>query len=448
LGTHTNHVDGTPYVTAGVCDSCHGVEGTELWDVTPTWGDPDGADCRTCHTGLVSTYTKASSGTVTAPDKSTALTVGHNVPTGNPNYTVTDNLAANKTCEECHISLTTGHVDGLGNDNRLIGAFSCNDCHTDGGSRNAEATVRVMTHDNTDGGYTLKKQADFGKACFACHDPHGSSNIAMIHDSQTKQNSVDPDTPLYNGAKIFSGDVVFGDFNSFDPVAGSNLQAICATCHTATAHNNQAGTGTHNEGLDCQSCHDHNQAVGGFMPTGGTACNDCHGNPPRFDDPRMPHGGNYGAHEVHTIVASDDPSEDTSDCGVCHIGAESYTLSPAGTHMDGSTDGDLMAGITNDNCTSACHNSASGADGSWSDADGLSCNACHGNAPADVRHTAHTVTAGKACSACHQTDVQAPGPLSHISAPDSGVDDAADVADMGDAQPDEAAVDFSGGSTS
>ena len=411
-GTHSGHVDGqvTKLSAAASCDACHGID---AGDSTPVWTNPSSTTCSSCHSGATTTsYTKRGGATVTAPAKALAATVGHNRPTASGAYPVTGKPAGNKQCSACHLTtIGTGHVDGLGNGDLLVGGFSCESCHTAAGSRSAEATVRVKTHDNRDPAYTLQKRADFTKTCLACHDPHGTQNGAMLERVRTAQNAKD-------ASGNFGGDVTFTAMtgsDSFDEDDGTgNLDDICATCHTTTLHNARAVAGTHQQGTNCTTvCHGHNSDKGGFMPSGGTACNDCHGNPPTLADNRP--AGKAGVHAAHVKVAGHSESEDKFDCDVCHPGAASFTLG----HADGSVA--LAAGITNGTCSTACHYSGNdGAgpnvdDGYWTDTDGLNCSSCHywGNPPTRAgnvvsgnrealsdTHNKH-FDANKACITCH-----------------------------------------------
>ncbi|MDT8442159.1 MAG: CxxxxCH/CxxCH domain-containing protein [Desulfuromonadales bacterium] len=438
--THSGHVDGVPTTLAvsTSCDVCHGVENSAAWDVSPIWGTPASVDCRTCHIGAV--VTSYNAGAVIAPDKSLASSIGHNLTGGN--YAVTGNPAANMDCTACHLSSINGEADHVGGvaAKLLLGGFSCEACHTSGGSRNAEATVNVQTHSNMDADYTGQKRADFSVQCLACHDPHGAgSNIAMVAEVKTD----------------FAGTVVFTNTtgaDSFDELDADNVDDICATCHTTTVHNNLAVAGTHKEGDNCLTCHGHTEAnaYGGFMPQGGTACNDCHGNPPTASDDRP--AGKAGVHEMHVNVSSHEESEDKFDCEVCHPGASTFTLSHADSLVS------LAPGVTNGTCASACHYSGVD-DGSWNDSDGLNCDSCHywsasptgagnianGNSEAlSLTHNKH-FDSGKACTVCHpDNSTDTAFPRTHIDDHDAwdlnAINDGTVLIDRGGALQDEATI--------
>jgi predicted CxxxxCH...CXXCH cytochrome family protein len=391
-GGHADHINGTVNIDYGKCNVCHAVDAGET---APQWGQPATRDCKTCHIGTLDSNVEGR----IAPKKSAALTTGHGLTSGGYGAP-TNKSAANKDCTVCHNTSQAGHFNGSAG-NKLLSASGsdCRSCH-DGSSATA-----VLTHSNQQNGFgshSLKNPgiAAFTKVCTACHDPHGTSNKAMIINLQADQNARDPDGS--DPAKQYRGNVVFSAFSgadSFDEAdSGANADDICATCHTVTDHNRyNADVATHSQGSSCLTCHGHNGANGGFMPTGGNACDSCHGNPPA-STAQMPHGGNPGAHAAHTRVSTPYLGEDLSDCALCHPNAASYTYSGGhADHINGSTN--LAAGISNSTCSAACHASSAG-DGNWSDANGLNCTACHGNPPAGNNHGKH-VAAGMACSGCH-----------------------------------------------
>jgi len=386
-GGHATHVNGMVNApAASICTSCHAVDAGET---TPVWGNSSTSTCESCHSGA----TVSTINSKTAPAKPLAASSGHNKPSGS--YTLSGNAAANRSCVACHDAASAGHF-GTSGDARLTGGFACSSCH-----------AGELTHQ--------------AKACVACHDPHGSSNGYMIYSTQAAQNAKDG-----SASGKFGGDVVFSattGADSYDEADGVNTDDICASCHTATSHNNRAATGFHRagdlRGSDCTQCHTHAKA---FRPV-GTACNQCHGNAP-----------NSGAHAYHALVADQTTAEDRSDCAVCHTGAELYTYDPMDDIANGRNHSDATGRKTlltasvgfntgNQTCTSACHKS-SVADGAWADADGLNCDSCHywsatptsaGNAayvnaaaasaPLSGKHTTHfaITTAPVVCGDCHGT---------------------------------------------
>jgi len=460
-GQHAGHFDGQITLIdpdgpgpETICRLCHAVDGTEP---EPVWGDNNSFFCYTCHTG-----TARSDFVVPgqyAPDQSYYLSSGHGRRAADGPYPVTGNPPAERRCGDpgnhyapnsgCHSASSNLHWDGtIGNFNGIPAGFECRSCHDGFFSK------KVEMHSNVSGQatYTLKTQPDFVKECRACHDPHGTTNIAMVHSTKVRQNAYDY---LGSGpADKFAGDVVFlarTGTDSFDEADSANLDDVCTTCHATTSHQNRDAIGYHRgiirQGQNCTNCHKHDSKYGGFMVSAGSACNQCHDNPPAS-----------GAHAEHTHVASHLTDEDRSDCARCHTGADNYTYDPSADNAAGYTHTKVPARLStlratvgyNDDdadniwyCSQACHLSK-GTDGYWKNAAGfadtaLNCDACHywGNPPTesgnngypaadplypDVElskksplsqtHSAH-FRWGKTCPDCHNNGVM-PVDTSHI----------------------------------
>ena len=401
-----------------VCNPCHGASNGVVTgdDRQPVWTNAASVDCMTCHQGAV----VATIGGKPAPNKASADTTGHLLATGN--YP-SGNGAAAQQCETCHDANAAGHFDTIsGDDTRLNAGFVCTSCHT---------------------GY----QPHHGKQCYDCHDPHGTTNWYMIYASQATQNAKDT-----SGVDEFGGNVVLtgrtgpGSFDEVDSGAGVNLNDVCATCHSSTAHNNRADTGTHLDGLthegeDCFSCHrPHTDPVAPFSGDAST-CEGCHSNL-----------ATKGAHAAHMTVTPN-IDDDKSECALCHLGADQYTLtgSANGLHRNSTlnTNAAIDYNSGTGTCATACHKSTAG-DGFWNDT-ALDCNSCHyyaanptlaGNdADADKLSGDHSVHFGAGsivtCDNCHTVPVA--GDTTHITAV-SGADQGAILTNRGSATQDEADV--------
>ncbi|MBE0503877.1 MAG: CxxxxCH/CxxCH domain-containing protein, partial [Desulfuromonadales bacterium] len=434
-GSGVDHVNGSVsfvanYQTA-VCNLCHGASNgvTTGDDRQPIWNNTASVDCQTCHAGSVTATISSKS----AANKSTATSTGHNKASGT--YGVSGNVAANKLCSSCHDSTAAGHFDGItGDDMRLLpAAANCTtSCHGVGGSAVKDGIVSHQAKD-----------------CSVCHDPHGSSNIYMI--SATSAGN-------YGGTVVFTAKTGTDSYDEDDTV---NSDDLCATCHIYSgtmAHNTRSNEGVaHNEGTNCFSCHkSHTEPSGAFIAGAGNACNDCHGFPPA-----------NAAHAKHAESATNDASEDRTDCEACHTGAASYTYSPAEDQGASLNHGNVTGrksilttsvgyNLTDQNCATACHKSTA-ADGFWTDTD-LNCNACHyysatptstGNnaGVANAKTGTYQLTgthnqhfdAGAVCSDCHGT---LPTDMTHIT---MGVgSDAAKILGKAKAEMDEASIDTVG----
>lgn len=473
-GKQTGHFDGSTTnansLGVGVCTTCHAVDAGET---VPVWGVPGTRDCLTCHTGLTTTAV-GQIGSTAAPAKANALTTGHTRPTASGAYT-SGNNAANQQCTVCHDTATIAHFDATKGDKLLTASGTdCLVCH---GAAGTAVNKDIKAH--------------MGKACVACHDPHGSSNIEMVHSSSATQNAKD-----LSATGKFAANVVFTQrtgADSFDEVgyaAGANNDDLCATCHTLAAgtnHNNRDGAGSHSdgthEGEDCLTCHAAHNASGGnaFIAAGGTACNQCHGNPPATGAHR--NGTLITDAELHSITGSNTTAEPRADCARCHTGADLYTYDPGADQLAGRNHSNktgrrtLLAtsvGYQKDVsnkwfCASACHN-ASAADGFWYTWDGttestlaanrtpvdtsLNCNACHyqnasptsaGNTAAGTRALSSThgkhFDKLKVCASCHVVPVD----TSHITT--AGADDLTKISGRAQALQNEATVDFASQTT-
>ncbi len=108
-----------------------------------------------------------------------------------------------------------------------------------------------------------------GKFCWDCHDPHGDSNVFMIHDKVALET-----------------DGTFGQPVALAPVSFTNLQSgldyartagpyngICNVCHTDTEHYTSVTGDGHMAGRVCTTCHSHRF---GTSHASGKTCNSCH----------------------------------------------------------------------------------------------------------------------------------------------------------------------------
>jgi predicted CxxxxCH...CXXCH cytochrome family protein len=501
-GTHGGHVDGTVNLASPtLCYDCHGYD-AEGGEVEPVWTNLDSEDCATCHAG---TACGTSFNGMTPPQFLYARGAGHNRLAASGNYPQSGNAPADADCESCHLSSSPNHWDGVryttsGLDADLMlradagfpGTYAgsedvfCDNCHGAPDASHPEeasGTTGINTHQ--------------GKKCVACHNVHGTSNIQMIHALASDQQAADPDI-----SGEFSGDVAFNSLTDFtsnaydeddgaagaaDENLGNNGDDICATCHSesVTDHNNKEGSDTqaptgHHIGENCftASCHKpHDDSTDAFKVGAGTYCNDCHGFPPDTVEGSTT-AAEIGAHAVHNVRTTTLPSEDRTDCAVCHPGADLYTLDQGDDKNNGTGgrqnhgSGNRLANLTaqigynvsTQACTGACHASADTA-GDWTDTaaaglggDGLDCDACHyysgAGSPISSSHGEH-LAAGKVCTDCHQlADGSTPtsGELTHVSPNPSTftgpADDGAGFQNRATASQDEAAVDFTGGVTS
>jgi predicted CxxxxCH...CXXCH cytochrome family protein len=406
---YEDHINASLDVVYANCETCHGatIGVTTGDDRFPIWTAPTSVECRTCHAGSAIATINAK----TAPTKNSFDTLGHGDA----------GLAGAPDCIGCHDTSLGKHFDATSGDPQLTGGTTadnafCQTCHT-----TAVHYANTLTTGGTD-------SSDDGVDCATCHEPHGdgmgTNTDAMINGTIATR-TVNNFTDRTARASYWEAD------NS----------GICQICHdpNEVLHFNRTleEDATHfSTSGACITCHKHDTDPI-FKPS-ADSCGACH-------DTLMatlPHSSHVNKNSFNTKI-----EDDLSDCATCHDGADQYTNTGSvnGNHQNSNTDvaAALLYNATDKTCTNSCHTSAV-ADGSWLDADGLNCDACHGNPPATGNHAKH-ITAGLGCSDCHGTvDAAGTHPLTHI---DDFVDtalltetDAQILTDMGDAVADEATV--------
>ena len=132
-----------------------------------------------------------------------------------------------------------------------------------------------------------------GKFCWDCHDPHGDSNIYMIHSK------VATTTEGTFGIPQTRADVVFiNKRNGIDYARTSApYNGICNVCHTPESkHYTSVSGDAHNASRPCTSCHEHRFSD---SHADKQSCSSCHFNKP------VPRHSGFGL---------------PRDCTKCHAG--------------------------------------------------------------------------------------------------------------------------------
>ena len=223
-----------------------------------------------------------------------------------------DYTAATDACAACHrthtspgssllVSVTTGD------------AF-CFSCHNGTG---ANMPPIVSTHANVD--FAGGVEGAFQLTCMQCHEPHGSTNLAIVRN----------DVYIRISPLLTTGPILFTSrtgTNSFDDGVSAPSSRICVICHTNAANpgypmvNHDGGAGhvnSHNfVGQDCIVCHPHSadrdvNTIDGFMASAG--CTICHSAPQGSRRQIVGAGGDF-ALTSHHIQGT--PQDD--DCKTCH----------------------------------------------------------------------------------------------------------------------------------
>ncbi|TYO97132.1 putative CxxxxCH...CXXCH cytochrome family protein [Geothermobacter ehrlichii] len=391
-GSHANHVNGAIDAPAqSACNTCHGAASGQTTgpDREPVWTDTTSVDCETCHTGSAIAVVKGN----TAPAQNSFATLGH----GKSSIT-------GPACTGCHDTSGGKHFDGTTGDPQLTGGAVADDafCQT------CHATKAVHYANNGTSGSTS------GNSCAYCHEPHGNG-VGAGFDAMVLS-SVGP-----AGNKAPAAVTGFTDKTAassyFD---ASSFSGVCQVCHDPAGgvgginHYNRTTADGHNSTTACITCHNHDDATVAFKAS-ANSCEGCH-------------AGTIASngHPAHVNKNGGAIDADLSDCAACHgsqvNGADPYTLTGGGggLHQNGTVD--FAAGIADGGsgqavtCSAACHSTASGKATVWNSGT-ISCDACHGQPPADgggdgLAHSKHVALTGVDCTTCHGA---MPTDTSHVS---------------------------------
>lgn len=276
---------GSPSTCSNI--SCHG--GTSA-----TWG-AIGTPCQDCHLlnqADVDDFTFLD-GTKAVISSTEWLNSGHGRITGN--YPVSGNPPANfeaaspQQCYYCHDNTVlhgTSNFFRLRNINDPTWGMNgvCQACHATGssgitvngvlrnGTRKVDSRHYGTKHSSTNNG---------GQFCWDCHDPHGDSNIYMVHLYPWSNSDVTTGKPT----NVVGQSVSFTNNTTGTDYARSSLpyDGICNVCHVSTNHYTATSGDGHNSGTRCTSCHPHTgpDMNAAFSPSGGessggSACSGCH----------------------------------------------------------------------------------------------------------------------------------------------------------------------------
>ncbi|WP_305046896.1 cytochrome c3 family protein [Geoalkalibacter sp.] len=254
-GSHAGHLDGRLTANETSCNACHGVESPEIILV---WGNPESADCITCHTGAQTTvYLDRDGVQRAAAAQSAYFSAGH----GKQSATGGSNPPA-QACNGCHsLDYDAAHM-GAGDTARLRTLDGKNYSSNPNAYCGACHTFAAQAH------YATSGASQDGTRCTFCHDPHGQG---AGHDAMIRE--------TIGGRQV----VGFSDktqrasyFVAVPNAAGNNQYGICQVCHEAGAvnyFNRSVAAPAHFAG-DCLACHKHDHDTTAFAPSG---CNGCHG---------------------------------------------------------------------------------------------------------------------------------------------------------------------------
>lgn len=166
-----------------------------------------------------------------------------------------------------------------------------------------------------------------GKFCWDCHDPHGDSNIYMVHDRVALRSDRDTGKPTLLSSSSASLYVDFKDSSTGAGYAkstpGGPFNGLCNVCHLNTKHYTSTSGDGHYAAQTCSSndCHPHSNPDHEDKGFTQGECLDCHytaqpeENPTRRAIlPEFP-ATTETAGSAHAHFGGD---LDSDDCRVCH----------------------------------------------------------------------------------------------------------------------------------
>jgi predicted CXXCH cytochrome family protein len=224
-------------------------------------------------------------------------------------------------CARCHESeAVLGAAGGHAPD------VDCQSCHADRRpgrvGRRHRTTPRCTTH-HTTGGHPSRAAARAGRKlsrnCVGCHDPHGSSNLALVPPAVRT-------APRRLRRVAFSSEAGAAPGGFTDPAAPGT--GVCETCHRRTDFFRADGRGRPHFPDACTLCHEHEAS---FAPVVAEKnCTICHAEEgARLAKPSL-HAAQFSCSACHA-EASPDPGPGhrrAPACAECHT---NRTHAPRGT---------------------------------------------------------------------------------------------------------------------
>lgn len=286
-GTHTNNhydvvakpgvaltYDPATHSCTDISVSCHGA-------TQPTWGQT--LNCEDCHLGAADVDDFQKNQTLAKIDAAQWTSTGHGRPTGG-NYDQLlsgdglGNPGAGLSCAYCH-DKEVGHFNPA-NPLRLANFTPeqpnnvCWVCHqTDASGYDPDPTdaIPALTSSvamKVDSYHEFLPGAG-GQFCWDCHDPHGDSNLMMVHDQVAIRSKGSTGEPLQLSSAVVFTDRGSGNTGYAKSVAPYN--GICNICHTVPLrydhpfHYTNTTGDSHGyndpEGRKCTGCHAHTGVI-------------------------------------------------------------------------------------------------------------------------------------------------------------------------------------------
>jgi predicted CxxxxCH...CXXCH cytochrome family protein len=381
MGAVTN---GIP--AGGTCSSAAGCHNSATWGTTLL--------CSSCHTGAsdVDVFTTGVKGIINTTEWTGT---GHGLPstsrytdpkrgTGLTGAGFVEKAGAGQDgCLWCHDktpehSYSSANPYRLRNNNALGGGWNdaCLYCHastqtnsaykpvsTFASSINLAAIVKIDKahyNDSTVNSTSYHNGTrNGGQRCWDCHDPHGDSNIRMIHAKPIKAVSNNAagapvmSTPV-STAVVFSNNNLATGAGGFAMTTGSFAQGLCNGCHTYSAsapkmvHYYATGSDAgHNTTGVCTGCHSHNQAFNAAESSGGASCDGCHSDlfSPMNSSTTSYHHYVQNASATYPLAAPTTAEDTNRRCVMCHVDHDVFRPDLNANNTLGRA-GNLRTGIT------------------------------------------------------------------------------------------------------
>ena len=223
----------------------------------------------------------------------------------------------------------------------------CMNCHQSGSlgisinSVNKNADSKITSYHYGSG---HSAQHSGGQFCWDCHDPHGDSNLFMIHGNVAVTSDSATSLPGTTAATVFTS------FNSGSSYARTSepFNGICNVCHTSTGHYTANSGDGHNSGSRCTDCHGHSnaeirQAFAAGESTGGKNCSTCHKDRYAADQNSYSMHSNIAQISYKHYMTNDSPTYSTllpggtsqnpeaRRCTMCHVDHDFFRVPASAT---------------------------------------------------------------------------------------------------------------------
>jgi hypothetical protein len=216
---------------------------------------------------------------------------------------------------------------------------NCQSCHAAGSAGiTVDAVLKNSTSkvDSTHYGAKHSTTASGGQFCWDCHDPHGDSNVFMVHATVASTSDATTGAPTATVATTFTAFATGTDYAK----SATPFNGICNVCHTTAGHYTATAGDGHNSGTRCTTCHSHSGSIpnGGFAAAGGD-CVACHSS---AQGTRSAVSGEFGLAWGHKKAGRG--AVTPADCIVCHLegsyagGVVGAAISTTAYHMNGNID--------------------------------------------------------------------------------------------------------------